>query len=205
VFQEITNAYEILRDEELKADYDEFLKDPYSNPSYYYASKYYYKRYASKIHPFTTISVLLVVTSIAQYFNQKLRHSRALRYYRDQPDFREKVLKKMKNDGWDLRVLEKKPKKRTQQDDEDVLKIENNIVKVLAETITGADKPASIKDILIVRLLISPYTAFAYLYWCAMWYYKFDVLKQPYGYEEQLYLTKRAIKYNDDAWEVSIK
>ena len=74
-YSEISNAYDILSNDELRADYDEFLANPVEHPSYYYMSRYYYRRYA-KINPIYVVLVTLVLYSGLQYWNGLRNHDK---------------------------------------------------------------------------------------------------------------------------------
>ena len=41
-----------------------------------------------------------------------------------------------------------------------------------------------------------------YLQWYGRWVWKFTIHKEPYGSEEQEYLTRKALRLSQQKWEV---
>lgn len=186
-FKQIATAYEILRDEEARSDYDYMLE----NPDQYY--RHYYRYYRRRVAPKVDVRLVLIVTitliSIIQYFTGQNRYEEAIKYFVTVPKYRNKALEILQN--------EPKPAKRTGKDRlnkaEQKQELELQIRRVVEEKmdIKGAYAKPTIYDILWIQLLISPYTVVKYIHWNLWWVWKFCILKQDYGTEEKLYLIRR--------------
>jgi len=95
MFKRIANAYEILKDEEARRDYDYML----DHPEAYYQNYYrYYRRKGPKVDIrlvlFTTISVI----SLIQYFVRKSRYQEAVNYFVNVPKYRNKAMEMIASD-----------------------------------------------------------------------------------------------------------
>lgn len=77
-FKEIANAYEILKDDEARKDYDYML----DNPEAYYQNYYrYYRRKGPKVDIRLVLLVTITVISAVQYFVRKSRYDEAVNYF----------------------------------------------------------------------------------------------------------------------------
>lgn len=77
-FKEIANAYEILKDDEARKDYDYML----DNPEAYYQNYYrYYRRQGPKVDIRLVLLVTITVISAVQYFVRKSRYDEAVNYF----------------------------------------------------------------------------------------------------------------------------
>lgn len=65
-FRAFANAYEILKDEETRTDYDRMLDNPDEYYSHYY--RYYRRRYAPKVDVRIVLVVLISAISAIQYY-----------------------------------------------------------------------------------------------------------------------------------------
>jgi DnaJ family protein C protein 25 len=78
LFKRVANAYEILKDEEARRDYDYML----DNPSAYYQNYYrYYRRKGPKVDIRLVILSTISVISFIQYFVKKARYKEAVDYF----------------------------------------------------------------------------------------------------------------------------
>ena len=48
----------------------------------------------------------------------------------------------------------------------------------------------------------SPYHFCKYVYWFLRWTIKFDLNDEPYGREEEAYLTRKKLGLSEEQWEV---
>lgn len=74
MFKQIANAYEILRDEESRTEYNDML----DNPEKFYQHYYRYYRRRTKVDVRLVIGVTLAVISIIQYFVAHSRYKEAI-------------------------------------------------------------------------------------------------------------------------------
>lgn len=89
-FKAIATAYEILRDEEARNDYNYML----DNPSEYYAHyyRYYRRRMTPKVDVRLVIVVTLTIISVVQYYSLWQRYDSAIKYFMTVPKYRNKAM-----------------------------------------------------------------------------------------------------------------
>ncbi|XP_050678851.1 dnaJ homolog subfamily C member 25 homolog [Leptidea sinapis] len=189
-FKEIATAYEILRDDEARSDYDYML----DNPQHYYAHyyRYYRRRMAPKVDVRIVLAVTITLISIMQYYSAWSKYDTAIKYFMTVPKYRNKALDIAKAETKDSQGKGKQKKSKGE------LKLEQDriIRRVIEDNmdIKGAYAKPEIKDILWIQLIILPYTIVCYIHWYLRWFWKFTVLKHPYGEEEKLYLIRKYLK-----------
>lgn len=189
MFKRIASAYEILKDDEARKDYDYML----DHPEAYYQNYYrYYRRKGPKVDirlvVFSTISVI----SFIQYFVRKARYKEAVDYFVTVQKYRNKALEIIATDKTLQDVLKESKKNKMSKTEMKELQ-EKQIRKVIEENmdIKGAYEKPNIMDILWIQLLISPWTITKYIIWYIMWIINFTILGKPYGEEEKLYLIRK--------------
>lgn len=191
-FKEIATAYEILRDDEERTDYDYMLDNPQEYYAHYY--RYYRRRMAPKVDVRIVLAVTITIISIIQYYSAWSKYDTAIKYFMTVPKYRNKALEIAKAEIKEKESNSRKNNKKTkaeQKEEQDRI-----IRRVIEENmdIKGAYAKPEIIDILWVQLLILPYTVACYIYWYLRWLWKFTILKQPYGEEEKLYLIRKFMK-----------
>jgi DnaJ homolog subfamily C member 25 len=189
MFKKIANAYEILKEDEARKDYDYML----DNPEAYYQNYYrYYRRKGPKVDirlvVFSTISVI----SLAQYFVRKARYKEALDYFVTVQKYRNKALEIIASDKSHQDLMKESKKSKMSKTELKELQ-EKQIRKIIEENmdIKGAYEKPNIKDILWIQLLISPWTITKYVIWYVTWIINFNVMGKPYGEEEKLHLIRK--------------
>lgn len=193
-FKEIATAYEILRDEEARNDYDYML----DNPSAYYA--HYYRYYRRRVAPKVDVRLVVVVTisiiSIIQYYSLWQRYDTAIKYFMTVPKYRNKALEiiagQEKQDKSDASKKHGKGKVKLSKA-EQRLELDRNIRLVIEEKmdIKGAYAKPKITDILWLQLIFLPYTLAKYFTWYGRWIWKYTILREEYGQDEQLYIIRK--------------
>ncbi|CAH1114483.1 unnamed protein product [Psylliodes chrysocephalus] len=189
-FKKIANAYEILKDEEARSDYDYML----DNPDEYYA--HYYRYYRRRVAPKVDVRIVLIVTisiiSAIQYFSGWQRYDTAIKYFMTVPKYRNKALEIAKVDG----LLSPEDKRGRRLKKETKEEVDNIIKKVIEDKmdIKGAYAKPTIMDILWIQLVIFPYTLVMYIYWYLSWFLRHTLLRQPYNEEEKLYVIRKNMK-----------
>lgn len=188
-FKEIATAYEILRDDEERTDYDYMLDNPQEYYAHYY--RYYRRRMAPKVDVRIVISVTITIISVIQYYSAWSKYDTAIKYFMTVPKYRNKALEIAKAEISENQSRKNKKSKAQQKEDQDRI-----IRRVIEENmdIKGAYAKPEIVDILWVQILILPYTISYYIYWYLRWLWKFSIMKQPYGEEEKLYLIRKYMK-----------
>lgn len=187
-FKRIATAYEILRDEEARSDYDYMLDNPDQYYAHYY--RYYRRRVAPKVDVRLVLFVTISIVSAIQYYSGWQRYDTAIKYFVTVPKYRNRALN-MATDEDKAFQRNKRLSKATQKEETEKL-----IRKIIEEKmdIKGAYAKPSIADILWVQLICSPYTVTRYVVWWMRWSWQFTVLRRPYGEQEKLYLIRRHMK-----------
>ncbi|XP_068159194.1 dnaJ homolog subfamily C member 25 homolog [Drosophila tropicalis] len=191
-FKLLATAYEILRDEESRTDYDYMLDNPDAYYAHYY--RYYRRRVAPKVDVRIVIVVTLTIISIIQYYSGWQRYDSAIKYFATVPKYRNKALDIAKDEIQE-RIHNRKGKNRLSKADQKE-ELESIIRKVIEEKmdVQGGYAKPTLWDVLWVQLLICPYTLVSFLIWHAQWFWRYTLLKQPYGREQKLYLIRRYMK-----------
>jgi len=120
-FKEIATAYEILRDEDSRTDYDYML----DNPQEYYA--HYYRYYRRRVSPKVDVRLVLIVTisviSIIQYYSAWQRYESAIKYFLTVPKYRLKAAEivQSRQNGKDLTKKSKGKSKAEQKEENEKL------------------------------------------------------------------------------------
>ncbi|XP_017784531.1 PREDICTED: dnaJ homolog subfamily C member 25 homolog [Nicrophorus vespilloides] len=188
-FKTIATAYEILKDDESRADYDYMLDNPDAYYAHYY--RYYRRRVAPKVDVRVVIITTITVISLVQYFGARQRYYSAIKYFITVPKYRNKALDIAKADG--LLVVDKKSKKSKSEIKEETEKIIQSVIEDKMD-IKGAYAKPSVYDVLWIQLVFSPYTISKWIYLRMMYFVKFTFLKQEYTLEYKLYLIRKYLK-----------
>merc|ERR1739848_477288 len=75
-FMQVATAYEVLKDEDSRKDYDYMLENP--EEAYYNYYRYYKRRMTPKVDVRIVIAVTITVISIMQYFHKSRRYEEAI-------------------------------------------------------------------------------------------------------------------------------
>jgi len=145
-YHDIVRAYDVLRDPEARKEYEKLLVEgvPFSDQYY---GRYAHKYGAPDADVRYVILGLLVFVSVAQYGNQYYKHVTYHEYAKK--TFRYQQALKVREH--ERKINKKKAKKGGQEDDE-----EEEEEGGPAVIIRGAEKP-QIKDVILVKLALSPY------------------------------------------------
>ncbi|XP_061714008.1 dnaJ homolog subfamily C member 25 homolog [Cydia pomonella] len=190
-FKQIATAYEILRDEEERTDYDYMLDNPQEYYAHYY--RYYRRRMAPKVDVRIVIAVTISIISIIQYYSAWSKYDTAIKYFMTVPKYRNKALEIAKAESKELNSKSKGNRKSKAEQKEEQDRIIRRVIEENMD-IKGAYAKPEITDILWVQLIILPYTISYYIYWYMRWLWKFTILRQPYEEQEKLYLIRKYMK-----------
>ena len=188
-FKIIANAYEILKDDESRADYDYMLDNPDAYYAHYY--RYYRRRVAPKVDARIVVFVTISIISVVQYFSGWQRYNVAIKYFMTVPKYRNKALDLAKQEG--LLQPDKKSKKSKFEQKEEIEKIVRKVIEDKMD-IKGAYAKPTLYDILWIQLIMSPYLISKYIYWYLSWVWCHTILKQSYSEEEKLYIIRKNMK-----------
>ncbi|KAB1201313.1 hypothetical protein CJ030_MR0G004312 [Morella rubra] len=205
VFVKVANAYEILKDEATREQYDYAIAHP--EEVFYNTARYYQAYYAHKTDPRAVLVGLLLILSGFQYFNQWTRYNQAVEMVKKTPAYKNRLraLELERNGG----TTNKKKTHRQMNK-----KMEEDLSKELELQINGAEKP-SIWGLVGIRFVLLPYTlgklakdrlliAFFYpiqlLLWSGCWFWRYKLKRAPYSWDDASYLTQRSLGVSIDAW-----
>lgn len=197
-FMQVATAYEILRDEESRKDYDYMLDNP--EEAYYNYYRYYKTRMTPKVDVRIVIAVTITVLSIMQYFHKGRRYEEAIRYAMQNPKFRNQALQIIHQEG----LLEKSKKTKNKRSKDEKKQEEEKVLREVVEDsidIRGGYSQPTVYDVLWVQLFLLPYYIYQYLFWKVRWIIKFDLSKNDYGAEEKEYITYRGLGFSKNYWD----
>jgi len=196
-FRLVAVAYETLKDDEARKNYDYLLDHPEEYYRHYY--NYYRHRVAPKVDVRIVIVVTILVISLIQYISASHKYNDAVKYLQTQQKYRLKAIELAKERG--LWEDDKKKKRRSKAE---VKEEEEAIIKSIIEEnvdIRGGYKRASIVDTLVCQIFIFPYYLFDYIRWFARWHWKFTGGREEYGDEEKAYLIRRNLKLTQSQYD----
>ncbi|XP_023519031.1 dnaJ protein ERDJ7-like isoform X1 [Cucurbita pepo subsp. pepo] len=190
-FVKVANAYEILKDESTRGQYDYAIAHP--EEVFYNAARYYHAYYGHKTDTRAVLVGLLLILSAFQYLNQWTRYHQAVDMVKKTPAYKNR-----------LRALEfersggaTNKKKGHKQLDK---KVDEDLDKELELQITGAEKP-SVWELLGVRLILLPYTIGKLLLWSSCWFWRYKIKQITYSWEDASYLTQSSLRVPIKAWK----
>jgi len=195
-FQLIATAYEVLKDDEQRADYDYMLDHPEETYGHYY--RYYRRQVAPKVDVRVVIAVSITVVSLLQYLHGWSRYNEAVKYALTMPKYRNKAMQRAREEGL-LNNLKKgkKTKEELKEEEESILRevVENSL------DIRGGYSKPKITDILWLRILLLPYTVLCYIAWLLRWHWKFTIKGEEYGDEEKAYIMRKKMGLSSTQWD----
>ncbi|XP_071956689.1 dnaJ homolog subfamily C member 25-like [Antedon mediterranea] len=196
-FISISNAYEILKEEDSRQDYDYMLDNPDELYRNYY--RYYRRKVVPKVDPKIVVTVTITVVSLIQYYVWWARYNEAISQIMMVPKYRLKAMEMASSQG--LLSKQKKKDKRTK---EEIKEEENEILRKIVEEnadIRGVYCKPSVVDVLWVQLFIFPYYIYQYIVWYIRWIWRFNIKKVEYGDEEKKYLIRRHLKVSQGQFD----
>lgn len=196
-FTLLAGAYEILKDDESRRDYNDMLDNPDAIYRHYY--RYYRKRMAPKVDVRIVLAVTITVISAIQYYSAWHRYHTAIDYLVTVPKYRIKAVDIAKKEGF-----YGANKKRDRRRKEEIKEEEENMLKKILEDqvdIRGGYRKPSIQNVLWVQLVMLPYTIAAYAWWYGRWMWKFTLGRQELGMQEKCYLIRRHMGLSREQWD----
>lgn len=189
-FKIVATAYEILKDDESRADYDYMLDHPDEYYAHYY--RYYRRRVAPKVDVRIVLFVTISIISVIQYYSSWQRYDTAIKYFMSVQKYRNRALDIAKEENMLPNAKKTKGKSKAEQKEE----LDTIIRKIIEDKmdIKGAYAKPKITDILWIQLIILPYTITNYIIWYLCWIWNHTILKKPYNEEEKLYLIRKYLK-----------
>jgi len=150
-FQGIANAYEILKDEESRKDYDYMLDNP--EEAYYHYWRFYKRRLTPKVDVRYVLAVTFTVISILQYLHKGHRYEEAINYAMQNPKFRNQALQIIHQEG----LLDHSKKSKNKKSKEERKKEEERVLREVVEDsidIKGGYSKPNYRDVLWVNMSV---------------------------------------------------
>ncbi|XP_056374765.1 dnaJ homolog subfamily C member 25 [Hyla sarda] len=198
-FLVVATAYETLKDEETRKDYDYMLDHPEEYYRHYY--HYYSRRLAPKVDVRIVILVTVCVISIFQFYSWRSSYNEAIKYLATVPKYRIQATEIAKQQGLLNRGKEKGRNKRSKEEiKEEEEETIRDIIKNKIDIKGGYQKP-QIYDILLFQIIIFPYYFIQYMSWYIRWVYTFNIKGEEYGETEKLYLIRKYMKMSQSQFD----
>jgi len=187
-FMQIATAYETLRDEEARQEYDYMLDHPEEMWRNYY--RYYRRRVGPKVDVRLVLAATISLISAAQYYFSWSNYNEAIKFFASVPKYRIQATEIAKADGLlvkDKKADRGKSKEQLKEEEENIIR---NII-IDRMDIRGAYAKPDWKDMLWIQLVILPYTIFKFVQWYCSWIWRFWIKREEYTREEHLYLIRK--------------
>ncbi|XP_073405808.1 dnaJ homolog subfamily C member 25 [Dendrobates tinctorius] len=198
-FLQVATAYETLKDEETRKDYDYMLDHPEEYYRHYY--HYYSRRLAPKVDVRIVILVTVCVISLFQFYSWRSSYNEAIKYLATVPKYRIQATEIAKQQGLLNRGKErgknKRSKEEMKEEDEEIIR---DIIKNKIDIKGGYQKP-QIYDILLFQIIMFPYYFIQYMSWYIRWVYTFNIKGEEYGETEKLYLIRKHMKMSQSQFD----
>ncbi|KAM7369378.1 hypothetical protein PAMP_013650 [Pampus punctatissimus] len=195
----IVTAYETLKDEDTRRDYDYMLDHPEEYYQHYYA--YYRRQLTPKVDVRVVILVTICAISIFQYYSWHSSYNEAINYLVTVPKYRIQATEIAKKQGLLNRTKEKGKNRRSKEEireqEEEVIR---DIIKTKIDIKGGYQKP-NLSDILLCQIVLFPYYLTNYITWYVSWIYRFTICREEYGSEEKLYIIRRNMKMSQSQFD----
>ncbi|XP_040273234.1 dnaJ homolog subfamily C member 25 [Bufo bufo] len=195
----VATAYETLKDEETRRDYDYMLDHPEEYYRHYY--HYYSRRLAPKVDVRIVILVTVCVISIFQFYSWRSSYNEAIKYLSTVPKYRIQATEIARQQGLLNRGKEKGRNKRSKEEikeeDEEIIR---DIIKNKIDIKGGYQKP-QMYDILLFQIVLFPYYFIQYISWYVRWVYTFNIKREEYGETEKLYLIRKYMKMSQSQFD----
>ncbi|TKS84037.1 DnaJ -like protein subfamily C member 25 [Collichthys lucidus] len=195
----IATAYETLKDEDTRRDYDYMLDHPEEYYQHYYA--YYRRQLTPKVDVRVVILVTICAISIFQFYSWHSSYNEAINYLVTVPKYRIQATEIAKQQGLLNRTKEKGKNRRSKEEireqEEEVIR---DIIKNKIDIKGGYQKP-NLSDILLCQIVLFPYYLTHYLVWYVSWFYRFTICREEYSDKEKLYIIRRYMRMSPSQFD----
>ncbi|KAJ0057641.1 hypothetical protein NL108_011579 [Boleophthalmus pectinirostris] len=198
-FLQIATAYETLKDEDSRREYDDMLDHPEQYYQHYYA--YYRRRLAPRVDVRLVILVTICAISAFQYYSWNSSYNEAINYLVTVPKYRLQAAEMARQQGLLSRAKERGKNRRSK---EEIREHEEEVIRLIIKTkidIKGSYQKPRVWDILLCQLLLAPISLARYVAWYVSWVYRFRLRGQEYGQEEKLYLIRKNMKMSQSQFD----
>lgn len=186
-FMQIATAYETLKEDDSRADYDYML----DHPEEMWRNMYrYYRRKGPKVDVRLVIAVTITLISAGQYYFAWNNYSEAIKCLSAIPKYRIQATEIAKSDG----LLKKDKKADRGRSREEIKEEEEAVIRgIIADKmdIKGGYAKPHWTDVLWVQLVILPLTIYRWAKFYLVWFWRFGICREEYGRDEQLYVIRK--------------
>lgn len=209
-FRQVANAYEILKEDESRKEYNEMLDDPEHYYRHYY--RYYKRYYGTKVGSHWVVLGTITAISLYQWFVMKSRFNDAIEYFATVHKYRFQAQEMAKQRGL-LPISEKRSgrdasgaKRSRHKSKDEIREQEESIIRqIVSENIDlrgGLCKP-DMKKTLWFQIFLLPLTLYNYVAWHVRWFYLYNLKGEEYGREEKIYLMSKHMGVHWQQLEIS--
>jgi len=187
-FMQVATAYETLRDEESRTEYDYMLDHPEEMWRNYY--RYYRRRVGPKVDVRLVIAVSISLISAGQYYFAWNNYTEAIKCLSMIPKYRIQATTIAKEEG----LLKKDKKADRGRSKEELKEEEETVIRgIIADKmdIKGGYAKPHWSDLLWIQLMILPLTLYRWSSFYLSWFWRFGLRREDYGREEQLYVIRK--------------
>merc|ERR1719147_290838 len=186
-FMQIATAYETLREDESRAEYDYML----DHPEEMWRNMYrYYRRKGPKVDVRLVIAVTVTLISAGQYYFAWNNYNEAIKCLSAIPKYRIQATEIAKSDG----LLKKDKKADRWKTKEEIREEEENVIRgIIADKmdIKGGYAKPHWSDVLWIQMIIFPWTTYKWAAFYLSWLWRFGIKREEYGRAEQLYVIRK--------------
>ncbi|KAJ0012368.1 hypothetical protein NQD34_016702 [Periophthalmus magnuspinnatus] len=198
-FLQIATAYETLKDEDSRREYNDMLDHPEQYYQHYYA--YYRRRLAPRVDVRLVILVTICAISVFQYYSWYSSYNEAINYLVTVPKYRLQAAEIARQQGLLSRAKERGKNRRSK---EEIREQEEEVIRLIIKTkidIKGSYQKPRVWDILLCQMVLAPLSLTRYVAWYLNWVYRFRLRGQEYGPEEKLYLIRKNMKMSQSQFD----
>lgn len=198
-FQQIATAYEVLKDEDSRRDYNDMLDDPEQYYRHYY--RYYRRVYSAKVDSRLVVAGVVFMISVYQFLAMHSKYNEAINDFVSDHKFRFQALEEARQRGLVSRIQKKTGKtpigRKNKLSKEDCRAQEEAAIRQVIEENLDLPKP-TIYNTLLFQMFYCPIDIYNYVYWYVRWIYLFDIKKQEYGEQEKIYLISKYLGMSEE-------
>lgn len=138
-FRAVATAYEILKDDESRKDYDYMLDNP--EEAYYHYWRFYKRRLTPKVDVRYVLAVTITVISILQYLHKAHRYEDAITFSMQYPKYRNQAMQIIHQEGLLVHSKKSKNKKSKEERKREEERVLREVVEDSIEIRGGYSKP----------------------------------------------------------------
>ncbi|KFD67771.1 hypothetical protein M514_07511 [Trichuris suis] len=195
LFRLVATAYETLKDEESRKNYDYMLDNPDEVYRHYW---YYYRhRVTPKVDVRIVIVAIIVMISVVQYVSSWHKYEDAVKYMSSQAKYRIRAKEIAKERGY-LEILKsgkrRKDKEEMRLEEEAIIRaVIKEFADISCDLWGGYQKP-SIYETLAVKILLFPVALYRWIYFQLDWFWRITICRQELGKSEKFYLIRKNLQ-----------